>query len=140
MKVKFKNDKELTQVTWLNENNRGQMITIHKGDIFKTGAWGHGGYESVITDKGEWICDVDCKEFNELFEVVIEDIIGQERYWKSDTNHERFRVIEFEKERKGLKYYTIEYFTTNNRKQCQDEKTILEKSILLELELELVSE
>ena len=70
MKVKYKNDKELTQVTWLNENNRGQMITIHKGDIFKTGAWGHGGYQSVLTNKDEWICDVDCKEFNELFEVI----------------------------------------------------------------------
>lgn len=70
MKVKFKREEKLTQSTWLNENNEGQVITIRKGDTFETGAWGHGGYESVLTDKGEWICDVDCKEFNELFEVV----------------------------------------------------------------------
>lgn len=70
MKVKFIRDKEFTQETWENENKKGQVITIHKGDTFETGGWGYGGYESVLTDKGEWICDVDCKEFNELFEIV----------------------------------------------------------------------
>jgi len=72
MKVKYKSEKEFTQETWLNENNKGQVIIIIKGDTFKTGAWGHGGYESVLTDKGEWICDIDCREFDEMFEVINE--------------------------------------------------------------------
>jgi len=70
MKVKYKNDKEFAQETWLNENEKGQVITINKGDIFKTSAWGYGGIESVLTYKGEWICDVDCREFNKMFEVI----------------------------------------------------------------------
>lgn len=70
MKVKFTSEKELIQKTWKNENIKGQIITIKKGDIFETGAWGYGGYESVLTNKGEWICDVECKAFIELFEVV----------------------------------------------------------------------
>ena len=62
------------------------------------------------------------------------NIIGQERSWKTDTNHERFRVVKLDKIVRGIEYYTIEYFTTNGRKQCQDKQTILEKSILLEPE------
>lgn len=72
MKVKFIRDEEFIQETWLNENEKGQVITIHKGETFNTGAWGYGGIESVLTDKGEWICDCDCRGFDELFE--IEDI------------------------------------------------------------------
>lgn len=64
-------------------------------------------------------------------EQINENIIGQERYWKSDTNHERFRVVKFDKTHNGVEYYIIEYFTTNNRKQCQDKQTILYKSILV---------
>lgn len=74
MKVKYMRDEEFSQSTWLNENEKGQVITIRKGDIFETGAWGRGGYESVLTKKGEWICDVYCKEFNELFEMVTGDL------------------------------------------------------------------
>lgn len=70
MEVKFIREKELIQQTWLNENNQGQLITIYKGDTFKTGPWGYGGYESVLSDKNEWICDVDCDEFNTLFEII----------------------------------------------------------------------
>lgn len=70
MKVKFIRNAEFTQETWVNENEKGQVIVIKTGETFKTGAWGHGGYESVLTDKGEWICDVDCIEFNEMFEVI----------------------------------------------------------------------
>jgi hypothetical protein len=70
MKVRFVSEKDFTQETWENENKKGQVITIRKGDTFETGAWGYGGYESVLTDKGEWICDVDCKEFNNLFEII----------------------------------------------------------------------
>ena len=72
MKVRFINEEEFTQETWKNENKKGQTITIRKGDTFETSGWGHGGYESVLTDKGEWICDVDCKEFAELFEIISE--------------------------------------------------------------------
>ena len=68
MKVEFIREKEFIQETWKDENKRGQMVTIYKGDIFETGLWGRS--ESVLTNKGEWICDIDCKEFNELFRVV----------------------------------------------------------------------
>lgn len=70
MKVEFIRDEEFVQETWENEDKKGQTITISKGDTFTTGPWGRGGYQSVLTDKGEWICDVECKEFDELFKVV----------------------------------------------------------------------
>lgn len=72
MKVKYKNEEDFIQETWLNEDKKGQVIVIKTDDIFETGSWGHGGYQSVLTNKGEWICDVDCREFNEMFEVVNE--------------------------------------------------------------------
>lgn len=68
MRVKYIGEKELVQETWKSENKKGQVITIKKGDVFYTEMWGCS--ESVVTDKGEWICDIDCKEFNELFEVI----------------------------------------------------------------------
>lgn len=135
MKVKFIRDEEFTQETWLNENEKGQVITIHKGETFKTGAWGYGGIESVLTDKGEWVCDCDCQGFDELFEVIKDkEIIGQERYWKADTNHERFRIEKFDGECDGVKCYIVKYFETNNREQIHTEQSILEKSILIEPE------
>jgi hypothetical protein len=70
MKVRFIREEKLIVQTWQNENNKGQIITIYKGDIFETDTWGCGDFESVLTDKGEWICDIDCKKFNELFEVI----------------------------------------------------------------------
>lgn len=70
MKVEFISEESFTQQTWKHENKKGKKVTIHKGEIFKTGPWGYGGYESVLTNEGEWICDVDCKEFNELFKII----------------------------------------------------------------------
>lgn len=72
MLVEFINNENFVQQTWKHENKKGQIITICKGDKFKTKPWGYGGYESVVTDKGEWICDVDCKEFNEMFKAISE--------------------------------------------------------------------
>lgn len=73
MKVVYKCDIPLTMKTWLNENESGENVIIKKGDIFETSQWGSrimGISESVVTDKKEWICDVDCKKFNELFDIV----------------------------------------------------------------------
>lgn len=64
-------------------------------------------------------------------EQVNENIIGQERYWKADTNHERFRILKLDEECDGVKCYVIKYFTTNNREQSHTRQSILDKSILV---------
>ena len=64
------------------------------------------------------------------------NIVGQERSWKADTNHERFRIVRFDKVFNDKEFFIIEYLTTDGRKQCQDKQTILEKSILLKNESE----
>lgn len=63
------------------------------------------------------------------------NIVGQERSWKSDTNHERFKIVKFKEVFNEKEWFVLEYFTTDSRKQVQDKQTILEKSVLLESEL-----
>lgn len=73
MRVVYKCDNSLVMETWLNEDEKGKNIIVKKGDIFETSQWGSrimGISESVVTDRHEWMCDVDCKEFNELFDII----------------------------------------------------------------------
>jgi HKD family nuclease len=75
MKVQYKSNNPIVMETWINEQEKGNSITIKKGYIFETSQWGSrimGVSESVVTDKNEWMCDVDCKEFNELFDIIEE--------------------------------------------------------------------
>lgn len=75
MIVRYKLKESFIAETWKNENKRGRKIEIKEGFLFKTGNWS--GCESVLTNKGEWICDTDCKEFFEMFEVITLD------FWKN---------------------------------------------------------
>ena len=74
MKVIYKCDNPLVMETWLNEDIKGENVKVKKGYIFETSQWGGvmSGYsESVVTNKHEWMCNVDCKEFNELFDIIV---------------------------------------------------------------------
>lgn len=66
MKVQYVGKEKEFEV-WENQSRR-RNVSIKNGDVFSTGKWG--SVESVLTDKYEWICDVDSPQFKEEFIVI----------------------------------------------------------------------
>lgn len=66
MKVQYVGKEKEFEV-WKNQSRR-RNISIKNGDVFATGKWD--SLESVLTDKYEWIYDVDSPQFKEEFIVI----------------------------------------------------------------------
>lgn len=66
MKVKFIGETQVLEI-WTTQSKKGDYI-IKNGDIFETCKWY--GFESVLNEFDEYICDTDCDFFRENFEVL----------------------------------------------------------------------
>lgn len=56
--------------------------------------------------------------------------IGEERKWRMDTNHERFKILLDKGVHYGTHYFTIQY-DTDGRKQTVSEQDLETKTVLL---------
>lgn len=69
MKVRYEGT-DVAKTVW-KDGYKSRCIVIKSGDEFQIEDWGDhktgGKFKAVVTSDGEWICDVESKEFEENF-------------------------------------------------------------------------